>query len=153
MLYFARFPETSANKKVELVKPWRLKILNELKGRLPNFDGLENYENAIESSAWVKSGQCKMLLSGKTSFKDCIIELEWISGENDNLDCGTLTLSSLSKDESWAQINMRDVTAVISCSVPKNPRLGLYSNSRAPLKLQFECKIYFLLKIFFFIYL
>ncbi|KAK6625221.1 hypothetical protein RUM43_005512 [Polyplax serrata] len=132
------FSDVGTKKMVELVKPWRMKILNELKGRLTSdFVGLENYERAVDSSTWTKSGRCKCLLPGEISFKDCLVELEWVCNEEDNVDCATLVLSSLNKEESWAHLNLRDLTAVVGCSVPKSPRLALYTRDRTLVKLQF----------------
>lgn len=43
-------------------------------------------------SSWIKNGDAKCKVKGSTSYEDCIIELEWISSDNDSLDSGIVTI-------------------------------------------------------------
>lgn len=77
----------------EIVEPWRIRILEELKNRGRNVDfDLSRYEKAIERSSWVKNGDARCKLKGSLVYEDCIMELEWISSDSGTLDSGTLTI-------------------------------------------------------------
>lgn len=99
-----------------------------------------NYEKAIDNSIWSRTGNSKCLLPNENTFKDCLIELEWTSGQNDLVEYGTLTLFCLNKAESWGHINLRDVTGVIGCSLPRCPRFALYTSTPKPYTFQFSSK-------------
>ena len=127
---------------MELIKPWRIKILNVLKERIPkDFASLENYEKAVENSSWTKGVNCKCLLPKENNFKDCMIELEWISEECE-VESGTLEIFDVYKSETWSKYDLKNVSAVISCCTSQNPRLSIFSSDcLAPLKLQFKSEL------------
>lgn len=43
-------------------------------------------------SSWAKYGDAKCKVKGSTSYKECVIELEWISSDSGSLDSGTVTI-------------------------------------------------------------
>jgi tectonin beta-propeller repeat-containing protein 1 len=86
------FNDNFANSnETEIAQPWRLKIIEHLKSRLPDDTSFDDYEKAIEMSSWTKSGEVKAAKSDGP-FEDCLIELEWVSSVGDGLDSGTLTI-------------------------------------------------------------
>lgn len=68
----------------EIGQPWRLKILDELKARLPADNEFEGYQVAVDTTSWVHTGEARVNLGG--NFVDCILQLEWVR------NCGTLTV-------------------------------------------------------------
>lgn len=61
----------------ELEQPWRIKILEELKARLPAQDAYTHYEQAVDTTSWVHTGEARVSL-GSSAFVDCILQLEWV---------------------------------------------------------------------------
>ncbi|KAL0272686.1 UNVERIFIED_CONTAM: hypothetical protein PYX00_005559 [Menopon gallinae] len=135
------FAENGNSVKTDLVKPWRIKILDELKMRPGEVNDLDKYEQAIDTSSWVKSANEKCLLPNSTFYQDCVLELEWVSGGKGSLDCGTLTISSLDKMSTLDQISMNDVISVMCSSIPGSPRISIFkSNMSVPLRIQFKAE-------------
>lgn len=79
------FADSISSMSYELDQPWRLRILQELKSRLPSEEQFKNYEIAVDTTSWSHSGEARVSL-GSDSFVDCILQLEWIH------TCGTLTI-------------------------------------------------------------
>lgn len=126
------FSESSINLNTE----WRLKMIELLKNRLNDFD-TSSYVKAIEMSSWVKSVEAKV--TKNDIFEDCLIELEWLTSATTG--SGTLTILNLDGVSTKMQLSLNEITCVICCSEPGNPRLALYtprlSVESSPLKLQF----------------
>ena len=125
----------------EVVEPWRINILAELKQRLnlADFDP-SRYEKAIERSSWVKNGDARCKLKGSNVWEDCVIELEWISSDSGSLDSGTLTVLNSDGATTIMQFPISEIVCALSCSEPGNPRLAIHT-PRLPrskvLRLQF----------------
>lgn len=135
----SRFTENGNSVKTDLVKPWRIKILDELKMRPGEVSDLDKYEQAIDTSSWVKTANEKCLLPTSTFYQDCVLELEWVSGGKGSLDCGTLTISSSDKMSILDQMSMNDVIGVICSSIPGSPRISIFKSTLSvPLRIQFK---------------
>lgn len=123
----------------ELSKPWRVKILQELKQRTEKTSvGFENYEKAVEKTSWVKCGTAKAVL--KDSLPElCSLELEWIGSES-----GSLSILSLDQTQTKLQLSVSEITCVASCSEPGTPCIAIHTSrlrpSKGPLKLQFNAE-------------
>lgn len=137
------FSDVSSTSQTELTQPWRLKILESLKSRLPgnNSVDFEKYEKAIEKSSWIKSGEAKAARPFGP-FEECLIELEWVSSSGAGLDSGTLTILNPDGVTTKMQFSLSEITCVICCSEPGNPRLAIHAprlpNGSSPIKLQFN---------------
>ncbi|XP_055686263.1 tectonin beta-propeller repeat-containing protein isoform X2 [Lutzomyia longipalpis] len=124
----------SAGTQAELSQPWRLRILEDLKGRLSDADPaeLEKYQLAIEMSSWVKSGEARVAKSHGT-FEDCLIELEWVNASGSSgLDSGTLTILNPDGVTTKMQFPLSEITCVMCQSEPGCPRLTIHT-PRLPL--------------------
>lgn len=123
----------------EFSKPWRMRILQELKKRTDQATaGFENYEKAIEKNSWIKCGKAKAVL--KDSLPElCTLELEWIGSES-----GTLSVLSLDQTHTKLQLSVSEITCVASCSEPGLPCIAIHTSrlrpSKGPLKLQFSAE-------------
>lgn len=130
---------TLSESSMDLNKEWRIKMIEMLKKRLNGFDS-SNYEKAIEMSSWVKSAEAKF--AKNDSYEDCLIELEWLT-TSATTGSGTLTILNLDGVSTKMQLSLNDITCVMCCSEPGNPRLALYTprlqSESSPLKLQFSC--------------
>ncbi|KAJ8680209.1 hypothetical protein QAD02_015996 [Eretmocerus hayati] len=126
----------------EVVEPWRIHILKELKTRTDGIDfDLSLCEKAIEKSSWVKNGEAKCKLKGSSTYDDCIVELEWISSDSGSLDSGTLTVLNPDGATTLVQFPISEVVCVVCCSEPGNPRLAVHTprlNHSKVLRLQFS---------------
>lgn len=71
------FAEPGGIQQSELEQPWRVKILQTLKERLPNETAFDTYPKAIDTSSWVHTGEARINLNG-TAYIDCILQLEWL---------------------------------------------------------------------------
>ncbi|KDR11313.1 tectonin beta-propeller repeat-containing protein isoform X6 [Zootermopsis nevadensis] len=137
------FIEAHVVPEVELFKPWRVKILQELKKRLPEErSSFEKYEKAIEMSSWVKSGKAWCQLKNSNhQFEDCMLELEWVGSDRGRLDSGTLSVLSLDKKHTKMQFSLSEITCVVCCSEPSKPRIAIHTpkltKDFSPIKLQF----------------
>lgn len=88
----------------ETDQPWRLRILEELKGRIPSQDVFRDYQPAVDTTSWVHTGEARVNLGA--AFVDCVLQLEWVES------CGTLTV-----------LNQDGVTTMVSrvrCMVIEN---------------------------------
>ncbi|XP_055708110.1 tectonin beta-propeller repeat-containing protein [Phlebotomus papatasi] len=124
----------SASNQTELNQPWRLRILEDLKGRLADAEDLdlEKYQLAIEMSSWVKSGEARVAKS-HGSFEDCLIELEWVNASGSNgLNSGTLTILNPDGVTTKMQFPLSEITCVMCQSEPGCPRLAIHA-PRLPL--------------------
>lgn len=135
------FSSVMDDSQTEMLKPWRLKILENLKERNEKErSGYEEYEKAIEASSWIKSGEVKMSRYNGT-YEDCLIELEWVTSKAD-MDCGTLTVLNSDGISTKMQFLLNEITCIMTCSEPGHPRLAIFSPrvpaSMSPLKLQFS---------------
>ncbi|XP_046681571.1 tectonin beta-propeller repeat-containing protein-like [Homalodisca vitripennis] len=123
--------------------PWRSKILADLKIRHSlETSTFEKYELAVEMASWVKTGECRCCLPGTAVYDDCILELEWVGSQAGCLDSGTLSVLTIDKAHTRAQLSLGEVVCVSSCSEPGNPRLAVHTlrsaaTRTAPLRLQF----------------
>lgn len=135
------FIDVTSTTQTELVQPWRLSILEDLKNR---FDGIsiempERYGKAVEKSSWVKSGEAKAA-KPFGAFEECMIELEWVSCGG-GLDSGTLTILNSDSVTTKMQFSLSEITCVLCCSEPGSPRLAIHAPrlpvGSSPIKLQF----------------
>lgn len=128
---------TLSESSLDLTKEWRLKMIEMLKQRLNGFD-TSTYEKAVEMSSWVKSVEAKV--AKNDLFEDCLVELEWLTTATSG--SGTLTILNLDGVSTKMQLSLNDITCVMCCSEPSNPRLALYaprlSIESSTLKLQFS---------------
>ncbi|XP_018569624.2 tectonin beta-propeller repeat-containing protein isoform X2 [Anoplophora glabripennis] len=116
----------------ELEQPWRIRILEELKARLPAQDAYTNYEQAVDTTSWVHTGEARVSL-GSSAFVDCILQLEWVQ------TTGTLTILNPDGATTMHLFSLSDVTCVRLCSEPGNPRLAIHTPRNVPsvIRLQF----------------
>lgn len=136
------FSESSDDNRAELNKPWRNKILEGLKLRNETFSSEEfhGYEQAVETSSWVKSGEVRIArING--GFEDCLIELEWVSSTT-GMDSGTFTVLNSDGVSTKIQFSLSDINCVMTCSELGHPRLAIHVSRLplgfSPLKLQFS---------------
>ncbi|XP_058061619.1 tectonin beta-propeller repeat-containing protein [Anopheles bellator] len=136
---------SQTNAAEEVSQSWRMKLLEDLKNRLPAND-LENgayahYEKAIAMSSWVKSGEARCAKTGHP-FEDCLIELEWVNNQECGPDSGTLTVLNSDGITTKMQLSLSEITAIMCCSEPGSPRLAIHAPrltpGSSPLKLQFS---------------
>lgn len=78
------FADSLNSNQVEFEQPWRLKILEDLKNRLPK-DAFNDYQIAVDTNSWIHSGEARVNLNG-VAFVDCVLQLEWMH------TTGTLTI-------------------------------------------------------------
>lgn len=135
------FNDAIDDSQAELTKPWRLKILDDLKARNAKLEGgFEDYEKPMETSSWVKSGEVRIARVNNT-FEDCLIELEWVSAGS-GMDSGTFTVLNSDGVSTKMQFSLSEITCVMSCSEPGHPRLAIHAPrlpvGLSPLKLQFS---------------
>lgn len=135
------FNDAVDDTQAELTKPWRLKLLDDLKLRNKKFEiGFEQFEKAAETSSWVKSGEVRIARVNGT-FEDCLIELEWVSSVA-GMDSGTFTVLNSDGVSTKMQFSLSEITCVMSCSEPGQPRLAIHAPrlpvGLSPLKLQFS---------------
>lgn len=71
------FVEAGSLHQAELEQPWRLKILEALRARLPTQDLYSNYHLAIDTTSWTHSGEARVSLN-TSAFAECILQLEWV---------------------------------------------------------------------------
>lgn len=138
------FSDVITTSQMELAQPWRLKILEDLKGRAQHQQqsvDFELYEKAVEKSSWVKSGEAKAA-KPFGAFEECLIELEWVSSSGSGLDSGTLTILNPDGVTTKMQFSLSEITCVICCSEPGNPRIAIHAprlpNGSSPIKIQFS---------------
>ncbi|XP_011065676.1 PREDICTED: tectonin beta-propeller repeat-containing protein [Acromyrmex echinatior] len=113
----------------EIGELWRINILDELKARLKkiSFDSLIVYEKVVEKSSWVKNGDGKCKIKNGSLYEDCKIELEWISSDIGLLDSGTLIILNSDGVTSIIQFPVSEITCVVCCSEPGNPRVAVHT--------------------------
>uniref|UniRef100_A0A182YKR0 Uncharacterized protein n=1 Tax=Anopheles stephensi TaxID=30069 RepID=A0A182YKR0_ANOST len=135
----------SQNASEELNQSWRLRLLDDLKKRIPANEvesgAFAHYEKAIEMSSWVKSGEARCAKSGHP-FEDCLIELEWVNNQGTGPDSGTLTVLNSDGITTKMQFSLSEITCIMCCSEPGSPRLAIHAPrlppGSSPLKLQFS---------------
>lgn len=91
------FAENSCSSNSEIDQPWRLRILDELKARLPAQNEFKDYQVAVDTTSWVHTGEARVNLG--IGFEDCVLQLEWVH------NYGTLTV-----------LNQDGVTTMVSFS-------------------------------------
>ncbi|XP_008194152.1 tectonin beta-propeller repeat-containing protein isoform X3 [Tribolium castaneum] len=127
------FAETGGGaSQTEIGEPWRLKILQELKLRLPT-EKYKNWQLAVDTTSWVHSGEARVSW-GSGQFVDCVLQLEWVQ------TTGTLTVLNPDGASTMNLFSLNDITCVQCCSEPGSPRLALHVPRHAPslLRLQFS---------------
>ncbi|XP_049762873.1 tectonin beta-propeller repeat-containing protein [Schistocerca cancellata] len=134
------FVENLSTADLELSKPWRVRILQELKKRVP--EEFNKYEKAVDISSWVKTGDARcMLKETNYQLEDCVLELEWIGGDLGTLESGTFTIMSPEKNQTKIQFSLSEITCIACCSEPAQPRIVIHTpgltKSLAVVKLQF----------------
>ncbi|XP_066998371.2 tectonin beta-propeller repeat-containing protein isoform X2 [Anabrus simplex] len=138
------FIENPTTADLELSRPWRLKILDDLKKRvMKETAGFDKYEKAIEMSSWVKTGDARCMLKDiGCQLEDCVLELEWVGSEKDSLDSGTLTILSPERNHTKMQFSISEITCVVCCSEPSHPRIAIHTpaltKTSSPVKLEFS---------------
>jgi tectonin beta-propeller repeat-containing protein 1 len=134
------FNDAVDDSQAELTKPWRIKILEDLKTRNGKLEEFQEFEKAAETSSWVKSGEVRIARVNGT-FEDCLIELEWVSSVS-SMDSGTFTVLNADGVSTKMQFSLSEITCVMSCSEPGHPRLAIHAPrlpvGLSPLKLQFS---------------
>lgn len=63
-----------------------MQILQDLKARLLLQDVFVNYEQAVDTTSWIHTGQARISLGCSASYMDCTLQLEWMHSS------GTLTI-------------------------------------------------------------
>ncbi|GLH00192.1 Tectonin beta-propeller repeat-containing protein [Gryllus bimaculatus] len=136
------FIENPLSGDVELTRPWRVQILQELQRRDKHLIGFENYEKAIEMASWVKTGDARCILKDSLNhLEDCVLELEWVGSNKGSLDSGTLTILSPERTQTKVQFSLSEITCIVCCSEPSHPRIAIHTpsltNQTSCVKLQF----------------
>ncbi|XP_055609024.1 tectonin beta-propeller repeat-containing protein [Uranotaenia lowii] len=128
----------------ELIQPWRIKILDDLKSRPPGPLGESEfalYEKAIEKSSWVKTGEARASKSGH-AYEDCLLELEWVNNQGTGPDSGTLTILNPDGITTKMQFSLSEITSIMCCSEPGSARLAIHAPrlppGSSPIKIQFS---------------
>ncbi|XP_072376481.1 tectonin beta-propeller repeat-containing protein [Diabrotica undecimpunctata] len=121
------------NSNADFDQPWRIKILDDLKERLPNRDTFTEYELAVNTTSWMHTGEARVSINA-SSFSDCLLQLEWI--ENN----GILTILNPDGATAMHSFSLGDVVCVRQCSDPGSPRLAIHipRHSARIIKLQFS---------------
>ena len=134
------FNDAVDDTQAELSKPWRMKILDDLKTRNEKLTEFQEFEKATETSSWVKSGEVR-IAKVNGSYEDCLIELEWVSSVSE-MDSGTFTVLNSDGVSTKMQFSLSEITCVMTCSEPGHPRLAIHAPrlpvGLSPLKLQFS---------------
>lgn len=135
------FIENPLSGDAELLRPWRVQILQELQRRDSSLVGFESYEKAIEMSSWVKTGDARCILKDTENLEDCVLELEWVGSNKGSLDSGTLTILSPERTHTKVQFSLSEITCIVCCSEPSHPRIAIHTpsltNEATCVKLQF----------------
>lgn len=76
----------NSNMSEYLEQPWRMQILQDLKARLPLQDVFVNYEQAVDTTSWIHTGEARVNLATSSGYLDCLLQLEWVQ------TTGTLTI-------------------------------------------------------------
>lgn len=124
----------------ELVKEWRIDLIDKLKKRFtdPALD-LSKYEKAVDMTSCIKSCEAKAACNSD-GFSECTIELEWLKHKNSKL--GTLTVLNGDEVTAAIQLSLLDISCVICCSEPGRPRIAIYAERISTvLKIQFASDI------------
>lgn len=148
--------QSSLDSRLEVDAPWRKCILENLKKRqekLNNLPNLSKYEKAVELSSWIKSAEARYQRPNTLEFEDCLIELEWVSGNSASTpttqnprtqkdsDSGTFTVLHPDGVTTKIQFSLSAITCVQSCSEPASPRLAIHApclpSACSPVRLQF----------------
>ncbi|XP_060517887.1 tectonin beta-propeller repeat-containing protein isoform X2 [Cylas formicarius] len=109
----------------EFEQPWRKKILDDLKSRLPNQDKYGLYERAVDTTSWIQRVEAKVNL-GNSLYTDCVLQLEWIQ------TAGTLTILNPDGATAMYSFTLADVTCVQLSSEPGSPRLSVHTPRNYP---------------------
>ncbi|KAF2895160.1 hypothetical protein ILUMI_11013 [Ignelater luminosus] len=127
------FVEAGSLHQAELEQPWRLKILEDLRTRLPTQALYSNYHLAIDTTSWTHSGEARVSLN-TPAFAECILQLEWVHTN------GILTILNPDGATTMHQFSISDMTCVQCCSEPGSPRLALHTPHLSPsyMRLQFS---------------
>ncbi|XP_019761431.1 tectonin beta-propeller repeat-containing protein isoform X1 [Dendroctonus ponderosae] len=109
----------------EFEHPWRNKILDDLKARVPNKELFDIYEPAVDVTSWMHKGEARVNLGG-ISFLDCILQLEWIQ------TTGTVTILNSDGATTMHSFALSDITCVQLNSEPGSPRLAIHTPRNYP---------------------
>lgn len=148
--------QLSPDGRLDVDANWRKDILEKLQKRqetlnkIPNFS---KYEKAVELSSWIKSAEARYQRPNSLEFEDCLIELEWVSGNSASTpttqnpstqkysDSGTFTVLHPDGVTTKIQFSLSAVTCVQCCSEPASPRLAIHApclpSNCSPVRLQF----------------
>ncbi|XP_046393744.1 tectonin beta-propeller repeat-containing protein [Ischnura elegans] len=107
---------------------WRTQLLHLMRERRDREEApleLNHFEEAIETSSWVKSGKVLCLLPSSSTLTphSCTLELEWVYGagcvetEGDaaKQDAGTLTALSADGNRTLLQWSLSDIRCIAPC--------------------------------------
>ncbi|XP_066251035.1 tectonin beta-propeller repeat-containing protein isoform X2 [Euwallacea similis] len=116
----------------EFEQPWRNRILEDLKSRLPTQATFDFYERAVDTTSWLHKGEARVNL-GSGSYIDCILQLEWIQ------TTGTLTILNSDGATTMHSFPLSDITCIQLSSEPGSPRISIHTprNSPAVVVIQF----------------
>ncbi|XP_066141762.1 tectonin beta-propeller repeat-containing protein isoform X2 [Euwallacea fornicatus] len=120
----------------EFEQPWRNKILEDLKSRLPTQATFDFYERAVDTTSWLHKGEARVNL-GSGSYADCILQLEWIQ------TTGTLTILHPDGATTMHSFPLSDITCIQLSSEPGSPRISIHTprNSPAVVFIQFSSDV------------
>ena len=131
-------------------EPWRRDILSQLSKNNKFADGekFNDYENAIESSSWVKKGMVRVNTGGSRSkWEQAVMELEQCGTKEGQVDFGTLSIFG-SKTSTKEHLSLSELTCVSICSEKTSPQLAVHTAARTtklqPILLKFssEAELY-----------
>ncbi|KAM7358465.1 tectonin beta-propeller repeat-containing peroxin 23 [Cochliomyia hominivorax] len=148
--------QLSPDGRLDVDANWRKDILEKLQKRQEKINQVPNlskYEKAVELSSWIKSAEARYQRPNSMEFEDCLIELEWVSGNSASTptthnpstakdsDSGTFTVLHPDGVTTKIQFSLSAITCVQCCSEPASPRLAIHApnlpSNCSPVRLQF----------------
>jgi len=131
-------------------EPWRRDILSKLSKNNKFVDGeqFKDFENAIESSSWVKKGLVRVNTGGSRSrWEQAVLELEQCGTKEGLVDFGTLSIFG-NKTSTKEHLSLSELTCISICSEKTSPQLAVHTAARTaklqPILLKFssEAELY-----------
>ncbi|XP_076312142.1 tectonin beta-propeller repeat-containing protein 1-like isoform X2 [Tachypleus tridentatus] len=133
------FDQASTFQDSNMNKQWRKDILSQFHDRFrKEVSEFMSYPQAVEKSAWVKTGSCKLWSNVCPSqWFNTHLELEQ-KGTDQKLDSAELTCYYITKKKKKLVINLEEVTAVVNVSNFKRRLLVIHTTQNMPVKFIFQ---------------
>ena len=114
-------------------EPWRRDILQQLNSnkRLTEGECFQDFQQAIESSSWVKTSLVKVNTGGTRSrWEQTLLELELCGSKEGQVEFGTLSMFG-QKSKTKEHVSLSEVSCVSVCRERASPQLAVFTPSRS----------------------